>query len=45
VAAALTEKRSNRPVKGQVDRLKLIKPEVFGRAGFQLPRARVPFAS
>ncbi len=41
VAAALTEKWSNGPVEGQVNRLKLIKRSMFGRAGFQLLRARV----
>jgi transposase len=45
VAAALTEAWSNGPVEGQVNRLKLIKRQMFGRAGFQLLRARVRFAS
>jgi transposase len=45
VAAALTEKWSNGPVEGQVNRLKLIKRQMYGRAGFQLLRARVRFAS
>jgi transposase len=45
VAAALTERWSNGPVEGQVNRLKLIKRQMFGRAGFQLLRARVRFAS
>jgi transposase len=41
VNAALTEKWSNGPVEGQVNRLKLTKRSMFGRAGFQLLRARV----
>jgi transposase len=45
VAAALTEEWSNGPVEGQVNRLKLIKRQMYGRAGFQLLRARVRFAS
>jgi transposase len=45
VAAALREKWSNGPVEGQVNRLKLIKRQMFGRAGFPLLRARVRFAS
>jgi transposase len=45
VAAALTEKWSNGPVEGQVNRLKMIKRQMYGRAGFQLLRARVRFAS
>ncbi len=45
VAAALTESWSNGPVEGQVNRLKLIKRQMYGRAGFELLRARVRFAS
>lgn len=45
VSAALTEPWSNGPVEGQVNRLKLIKRQGYGRAGFQLLRARVRFAS
>jgi transposase len=41
VAAARTETWSNGPVEGQVNRLKLIKRSMFGRAGFELLRARV----
>lgn len=41
VAAAMTESWSNGPVEGQVNRLKLIKRSMFGRAGFELLRARV----
>jgi transposase len=41
VAAALTEEWSNGPVEGQVNRLKLIKRQMYGRAGWELLRARV----
>lgn len=41
VSAALTEPWSNGPVEGQVNRLKTIKRQMYGRAGFQLLRARV----
>jgi transposase len=41
VAAALSESWSNGPVEGQVNRLKLIKRSMFGRAGWNLLRARV----
>ena len=41
VAAALIEPWSNGPVEGQVNRLKVIKRQMYGRAGFQLLRARV----
>jgi transposase len=41
VGAALTEEWSNGPVEGQVNRLKTIKRQMYGRAGFQLLRARV----
>jgi transposase len=44
VRAALTEPWSNGPVEGQVNRLKLIKRSMYGRAGFRLLRARVLFA-
>jgi transposase len=45
VAAALTTPWSNGPVEGQVNRLKTLKRQMYGRAGFQLLRARVRFAS
>jgi transposase len=45
VAAGLSEEWSNGPVEGQVNRLKLIKRQMYGRAGFELLRARVRFAS
>jgi transposase len=41
VAAAMSEPWSNGPVEGQVNRLKTIKRQMYGRAGFQLLRARV----
>ena len=44
VAAALTENWSNGPVEGQVNRLKLIKRSMYGRAGWELLRARVRHA-
>jgi transposase len=45
VAAGLSEEWSNGPVEGHVNRLKLIKRQMYGRAGFQLLRAGVRFAS
>jgi transposase len=41
VAAGLTTLWSNGPVEGQVNRLKLVKRAMYGRAGFRLLRARV----
>jgi transposase len=41
VAAALTEPWSNGPVEGHVNRLKVIKRQMYGRAGLHLLRARV----
>ena len=41
VTAALTEAWSNGPVEGQVNRLKMIKRQMYGRAGFKLLRVRV----
>jgi transposase len=41
VAAALTTPWSNGPVEGQVNRLKVIKRSLYGRAGLKLLRARV----
>jgi transposase len=38
---ALLERWSNGPVEGQVNRLKVIKWQMYGRAGFRLLRARV----
>jgi transposase len=44
IAAALTESWSNGPVEGQVNRLKFIKRSMYGRAGWELLRARVRHA-
>jgi transposase len=41
VHAAVTEPWSNGPVEGHVNRLKTIKRQMYGRAGFVLLRARV----
>ena len=41
VQAAITEKWSNGPVEGQVNRLKFIKRQGYGRASFPLLKARV----
>jgi transposase len=41
VTAAVMEGWSNGPVEGQVNRLKTIKRQMYGRAGFDLLRARV----
>jgi transposase len=41
VNAAITTRWSNGPVEGHVNRLKTIKRQMFGRAGFSLLKARV----
>ena len=41
VVAGLSLEWSNGPVEGQVNRLKLVKRQMYGRAGFALLRARV----
>ena len=41
VLAAMTEPWSNGPVEGHVNRLKMIKRQMYGRAGFRLLMARV----
>lgn len=41
VVAGMTLPWSNGPVEGQINRLKLLKREMFGRAGLPLLRARV----
>ena len=41
VLAAVTERWSNGPVEGHVNRLKMIKRQMYGRAGFRLLMARV----
>jgi Transposase len=44
VAAAISQPWSNGPVEGQVNRLKMIKRQMYGRASFKLLRARVLYA-
>jgi hypothetical protein len=45
VEAAVTEKWSNGVVEGQVNRLKTLKRQMYGRAGVELLRARlIPLA-
>jgi transposase len=41
VLAAITQRWSNGPTEGHVNRLKVIKRQMYGRAGFVLLRARV----
>jgi len=41
VTLALTTKWSTGPLEGQINRLKMIKRQMYGRAGFELLRARV----
>ena len=41
VEAAVTDRWSNGPVEGQVNRLKTIKRQMYGRAGVELLRARL----
>ncbi len=41
VQAGLTEVWSNGQTEGQVHRLKLLKPQMYGRAGFEVLRPRV----
>ena len=41
VEAAITERWSNGPVEGQVNRLKTLKRQMYGRAGAELLRARL----
>lgn len=45
VKSAATYHWSNGPVEGQINRLKMIKRQMFGRAGFDLLRKRVLFYS
>jgi transposase len=45
VAAALEYSWSNGPVEGQINRLKMIKRQMYGRANFDLLRARVLWAA
>jgi transposase len=41
VESAVTERWSNGPVEGQINRLKALKRQMYGRAGVDLLRARV----
>ena len=41
VGSAVTERWSNGPVEGQINRLKALKRQMYGRAGVELLRARV----
>jgi transposase len=41
VEAAVTEPWSNGPVEGQINRLKMLKRQMYGRAGVELLRARL----
>ena len=41
VEAAVTDRWSNGPVEGQVNRLKTLKRQMYGRAGVELLRARL----
>jgi transposase len=45
VKAALTSSWNNGQTEGQVNRLKMIKRTMFGRAGFELLRNRVLYAA
>jgi transposase len=45
VRASIAEPWSNGPVEGQVNRLKLIKRSMYGRAKFDLLRSRVLHAA
>lgn len=45
VKAALTLEWSNGQVEGQINRLKTLKRQMYGRAGFQLLRKRILFRS
>ena len=41
VKQAVTNQWSNGPVEGHINRLKMIKRQMYGRAGFELLKARV----
>jgi transposase len=45
VRAALSLPWSNGPAEGQINRLKLLKRQMYGRAKFDLLRSRVPHAA
>jgi transposase len=41
VKLSMTTPWSNGPIEGHIDRLKAIKRQMYGRAGFELLKARV----
>jgi transposase len=41
VELAIETPWNNGPIEGQINRLKVIKRQMYGRAGFELPKARV----
>jgi transposase len=41
VESAVSEPWSNGPVEGQLNRLKMLKRQMYGRAGIELLRARL----
>jgi transposase len=41
VESAVSESWSNGPVEGQLNRLKILKRQMYGRAGIELLRARL----
>nr|WP_085033069.1 hypothetical protein [Ensifer aridi] len=41
VKAALTEPWSTSPVEGQINRLKMIKRQMYGRSGYSLLKSKV----
>ncbi len=43
IHAGLTEEWSNRQTEGHVNRLKTLKRQMYGRAGFNVLAARVPY--
>jgi transposase len=45
VLAAVTQQWSNGPVEGHINRLKIVKRQMYGRAGFILLRARILYAA
>ena len=45
IQAALDLPWTTSPVEGQISRLKMLKRTVYGRAGFQLLRVRVLYAT
>jgi transposase len=45
ISAALATPWTTNPVEGQISRIKMLKRTMYGRAGFELLRARVLFAT